>query len=203
MKRETADRPDLEALTLEEIPGCTFALLEDGVVSASSPFHTPVIATLGEYGPVQRTVVLRHVDASTRLVVCHTDRRTAKAREIVADPRMSWLVYDAQRKLQVKLHGVAAFHSDDALADACWERSAARSRSCYNTGIGPGRPAPRPPPAPSAIGADREAATARSHFAAIACRVEFIDWLRLSGAGHRRAFIEYDGEHIRSSWVTP
>lgn len=194
---------NIAELTLEEIPAFTWQVLSEGAESAVHPFHTPCIATLSKYGPVQRTVVLRYVDAPQRLLVCHTDRRASKAREIVESPRMSWHVYDRKQKLQIKLSGRAVLHTDDPLADACWERSAARARTCYNTRVGPGQPVREPPLAPVSIGSEAEEIDARSHFAAIACRVDFIDWLYLSGAGHRRALIEFAGNSTKASWVTP
>jgi len=194
---------DLADLTLEEIPGFAWAALQEGVISAAHPFHTPCVATLSKHGPVQRTVVLRFVDAPQRLLVCHTDRRSSKAREIVDSPRMSWHVYDRKQKLQIKLCGRGVLHTDDPLADACWERSAARSRTCYNTSIGPGQPVKEPPLAPVSIGSEAEEADARSHFAAIACRIDFMDWLYLSGGGHRRALFEFSNSRTKASWVTP
>ena len=194
---------DLAELSLEEIPAYAWIALQEGVDSAVHPFHTPCIATLGQHGPVQRTVVLRYVDSPQRLLVCHTDRRSSKAREIVDSPRMSWHFYDRKQKLQIKVSGRGVLHTDDPLADACWERSAARSRTCYNTPIGPGQPVKEPPLAPVSIGSEAEEADARSHFAAIACRVDFLDWLYLSGSGHRRALFELSGNKVKASWVTP
>lgn len=194
---------DIADLRLADVPAFAWQALQEGVDSAVHPFHTPCVATISKFGPVQRTVVLRYVDAPQRLLVCHTDRRSSKAREIVESPRMSWHVYDRKKKLQIKLSGRAVLHTDDPLADACWERCASRSRTCYNTRVGPGQPVREPPLAPVSIGSDAEEADARSHFAAIACRIDFMDWLYLSGAGHRRALIEFAGNTTKASWVTP
>ena len=195
--------PDVANATLETIPASAWRLLQTGVEVASHPFHTPSIATIGQHGPMQRTVVLRFVDPNEHLLVCHTDRRSAKAREIIDQPKMSWHFYDRKLKLQLRLHGRGVLHTDDPLADACWDRSAARSRVCYNTAVGPGSPVRRPPLAPGAIASEAEAADARSNFAAIACRVDFLDWLYLSREGHRRAMFDLADNPINASWVTP
>jgi len=195
--------PDLASLDLPGIPVAAFRLLQTGVEVAAHPFHAPCLATAGKHGPAQRTVVLRHVDADQRLVVCHTDRRSAKAREIREDSRVGWHFYDRKAKLQIRLHGKGVLHTDDPIADACWERSAARSRSCYNTPVGPGQTVREPPLAPRSIASEAEAAEARSHFAAIACHVRFMDWLYLSGTGHRRALFEFNGSRVSARWVTP
>ena len=195
--------PDIAEATLDTIPTLAWSLLQTGVDVAANPFHTPTIATVGQHGPMQRTVVLRFVDPSERLLVCHTDRRSAKAREIIDQPSMSWHFYDRKLKLQLRLHGRGVLHTDDALADACWDRSANRSRVCYNTATGPGTPVRKPPLAPGAIASEAEATDARNNFAAIACRVKFLDWLYLSREGHRRAVFELSNDGISATWVTP
>ena len=193
----------LANLELDEIPDTVWRLLQVGAERASDPLHTPSLATIGHEGPQLRTVVLRHVDAGQRLIVCHTDRRASKAGEILQDPRTSWHWYDRDRKLQLRLSGTSFLHTDDPLADACWDRSTKRARTCYNTAIGPGQRVSRPPVAPPSIGSDPEEADARSHFAAIATRVTFIDWLFLSGGGHRRARYHWRSDGFTGSWTTP
>lgn len=200
----TATEPrQIATLTLEQIPEAMWQLLQLGCDRASDPFHTPCLATIGHDGPTSRTVVLRHVDAAQRLLVCHTDTRSSKAGEIQQEPRTSWHFYDRERKLQLRLAGATVLHTDDALADACWARCSERSRACYNTGIGPGQRVSRPPVAPSPIGSEPEEEDARSHFAAVVCHVTSIDWLCLSGAGHRRARFRRNGGSFIGTWVTP
>lgn len=193
----------LADIELADIPEAVWLLLQSGVEHASDPLHTPCLGTFGRNGPELRTVVLRHIDPGQRLLVCHTDRRSGKAREIIQDPRTSWHFYDRDRKLQLRMNGNAVLHTDDAFADICWEKSAARSRSCYNTASGPGQPVAGPPTAPSAIGSDLEAADARAHFSAIACHVKSIEWLYLSGTGHRRARMTFKGSTVAGGWLTP
>ncbi len=203
----TPDSPeaatDFSALALNQIAEMTWLLLEDGVLHTGSPFHTPVIASVGQFGPAQRTVVLRHVDRADHSLICHTDRRTVKMQELAADNRMSWLIYDRERKLQVKLSGYASLHLDDEAADACWARSGPNSRTCYNTTTGPGWPAQAPPPAPLSVTGDDDGQAARENFAAICCAVNFIDWLYLTAAGHRRAFLRLEDGEWQATWVTP
>lgn len=194
---------DYEHLSLGEVIEAVWVRLESGAARADDPFHTPSVATVGAFGPAQRTVVLRQVDPAGRRVICHTDRRSAKTREVVADPAMSWHFYDRRSKLQIRLHGQGSLHTDDSLADACWARTAKRSKACYNIAHEPGQSTTQPPQAPSPPSDDAEERHARENFAAIACRVDFIDWLYLSSAGHRRAFIEYHEQRTAVTWVTP
>lgn len=203
MKTGDDDLRLLEEVRLEDIPELTWQLLGRGVDDAKDPLRTPVLATLNRHGPSQRTVVLRHADRDARIIACHTDRRSGKAGEVLDDGRASWLFYDRQRKLQLRMAGNMSLHADDELADACWERVTARGRACYNTAVGPGRPVRRPPGAPATTDSAAEAQDARGHFAVLACRIVFLDWLYLSARGHRRAQFEWHTGGSSATWLTP
>ncbi len=193
----------LGQLGLNDIVPTTWALLQDGARRAGNPFHTGCLATMSHDGPSQRTVVLRHVTPTQRLVACHTDRRSTKVHELLEDPRASWLFYDTQRKLQVRLAGAITLHTDDTFADACWAGLAPRSRACYHTTWTPGQSTSAPPAAPSSITNAAEEQNARGQFVVVACRVTFLDWLSLSAGGHRRAQFHLRDEHFEGSWIAP
>ena len=193
----------LELLNLQQIPKLSWKLLREGVNSSRSALHTPCLATTGEHGPSVRTVVLRHWDEEQRMLACHTDIRSAKIREAEADSRASWLFYDPERRLQLRLAGKLSVHVDDDFADACWDETTAMGRACYNTESRPGQHVSRPAVAPGRISDEKQARMARSQFAVIACRFEFLDWLLLSAKGHRRAQFHWRADKLESSWVTP
>lgn len=193
----------LGALDLHQIPAITWELLREGVESAKSPLHTPCLATIGEHGPSSRTVVLRHSDNEQRVIACHGDIRSAKISEAEVEPRASWLFYDRDRKLQLRLAGRLMIHSQDEIADKGWDQTTALGRACYNTSLGPGQPIPGPAGAPDRISDENEGRKARSHFAVIACQVGFIDWLLLSVHGHRRAQFHWRKGQWDAGWVSP
>ncbi len=193
----------LGALGLHQIPPLTWELLREGVESAGSPLHTPCLATTGEQGPSPRTVVLRYCDEEKRVIACHGDIRSAKFTEAEADARASWLFYDRDRKLQLRLAGQITIHSEDEFADSRWEQTTALGRACYNTENAPGQSIPRPAGAPGRISDEKEARAARSHFAVIACRIGFLDWLLLSVHGHRRAQFRWRQGQWDGGWVSP
>lgn len=193
----------LELLELEQIPDTAWELLREGVNSARSPLHTPCLGTLGANGPSLRTVVLRHCDEPQRLIGCHSDGRSAKVREVKREPQSSWLFYDRDRKLQLRLAGPVSVHLEDNVADRAWANTRAMGRACYNATTGPGQFVPQPATAPSRISAQEEEQSARGHFAVIACRIDFIDWLLLSAKGHRRAQFQWSGEGWTGHWVSP
>lgn len=182
------DRPD----HLEDLLQRCWGYLEEGAGSARSPFHTAVLGTVEDGGPRLRTVVLRAADREAGRVLCHTDVRSAKVRQIGDDAPVSWLLYDPERKVQLRLEGRARVHADDALADVRWRASAAGSRRCYLVEPGPGAVLDaagstlpqglrerRPEPGETEPG--------RGNFAVVAGDIELIDWLHLTADGHRRA----------------
>ena len=197
------DQTALKDLDLQQIPEVCWHLLREGVDSARSPLHTPCLATIGEHGPSVRTVVLRYFDKEERTLACHTDLRSAKILEARTDPRGSWLFYDRERKLQLRLAGKLSVHVDDGFADSRWGATTAMGRACYNTESGPGQHVRRPAGAPGRISDDEGAQAARSHFAVIACRIEFLDWLLLSVKGHRRAQCHWREGQWKVNWVSP
>ena len=104
-------------------------LLADGAAHGRGGFHLPTLATVGaDGGPRLRTVVLRAADPAEGTLRFHCDRRSDKASEILADPACALSAYDAAAKIQIRVEGRAALHTDDALAEAAWTGSRAMSR---------------------------------------------------------------------------
>ncbi|HKL62346.1 MAG TPA: pyridoxamine 5'-phosphate oxidase family protein [Woeseiaceae bacterium] len=182
--------------------------LEEGAGSARSPFHTAVLGSIEAGAPHLRTVVLRSADRGACRVLCHTDARSAKARQIDAGAPVSWLLYDPQRKVQLRLQGQAAVHAGDALAEQRWRASAAGSRRCYLVEPGPGAVlASRGSTLPEALRHRRpeaeETAPGWANFAVVAAAVESIDWLHLTADGHRRARFRRRADGWESDWIAP
>ena len=185
--------------TLEEALDSALRLLARGVADRRSPFHTPTLATVAEDGgPSLRTVVLRAFDPATRRIRIHTDRRSTKAAEIAARPRVMLHGYDAGAQVQLRLAGHATLHLDDTEAEAAWAGSRAMSRMCYATPHAPGAVLAEPPPAP------RDADGGRANFAAVTIVLDSLDWLLLAHDGHRRARFTWDsGGALSAAWVAP
>lgn len=176
-----------------------FRLLARGVADRRSPFHTPTLATRSPDGaPGLRTVVLRGFDPATRVLRIHTDRRSAKATAIAADPRAALHGYDAGAQVQLRIAGVATLHLDDAVADAAWAASREMSRMCYATPHAPGAPVEAPPPAP------QDPAAGRGNFAAVTLRIDTLDWLLLAASRHRRARFAWGADGtLAAGWIAP
>jgi pyridoxamine 5'-phosphate oxidase len=145
----------------DDLPGSlahAWATLVRGAADRRHAFHTPSVATIGEDGgPRVRAVVLRGVEPATRTLRFHTDARSAKARELVADPRIAIHAYDAGAKLQLRLEGQATLHRHDAVAEAAWAATRPFSRACYRVATAPGTPADDPLSALTEAGEGEEA----------------------------------------------
>jgi len=124
---------------LDEIATQSWELLGRGGADAKDAFHTPTLITQGETFPEARTVILRRVERSQRLLVCHSDIRASKIAEIQANPRVSWHLWHPRHRIQLRLYAEAHLHHRDALADAEWEATSDASRLNYGAAETPGR----------------------------------------------------------------
>ncbi|MDJ0945811.1 MAG: pyridoxamine 5'-phosphate oxidase family protein [Kiloniellales bacterium] len=189
---------DLDASLLE-----AWRLLRRGVKDRRSPFHTPALATRRDDGfPAVRTVVLRAVDVMQHRLRFHTDARSAKFREISADPRVAVHFYDPSKKVQLRADGRATLHRDDELADTAWRATRLFSRACYRVAEMPGTVVANPQASSSAGDADDPDA-GRENFAAISVSIDGLEWLYLAARGHRRARFSWTDGEVEGAWLIP
>ena len=194
--------------TLDGVLKEIWKMLERGAARYNDPFHWPVLGTTGPNGIGMRSVILREFSSSERRLVCHTDARAAKVRDISNSARVSWLFYHPKKKVQLRISGMAALHSDDPFADRQWAAAGISSRLNYGTVDPPGTPVERPSSglpdfllkkAPSLLETEKN----RKNFMVIACRIESIDWLVLQVLGNRRARFDWDENGLKATWLVP
>ena len=116
----------------------------------------------------------------------------ATLRQLRDDPRVSWLFYDADAKVQLRASGVVGVHVGDAKARERWTSSPARARRCYAVEPAPGAPlrtagsglpgdlAERPP-------REEESEPWFERFAVVQTYVDRLDWLWLRARGHSQS----------------
>jgi len=194
--------------TLDSVLSGIWKMLDRGANRYNDPFHWPVLGTTGKEGPRLRCVILREFMESDRMLICHTDSRAAKVREITDADVVSWLFYHPKRKVQLRITGRASLHRDDQLADRQWSAAGITSRLNYCTNESPGTTADHPSPglpdlllkkAPSLLDTER----GRANFMAIVCRIDAIDWLVLKVSGNRRARFEWNDTGLEANWLIP
>lgn len=194
---EARVRPD----SLDAVRSAAFALLAEGVAEPRSPFRGPALATMDRSGrPAVRTVILRRFAPEARRLSFHTDRRSAKYAELAARPAVALHVWDAARKVQLRLDGDAGLHVGDAVARALWDGAGPGSRAGYRQATGPGRPLPAPS-APDSLPRDEGAAF--GDFVAVEIVFHCLDWLALSRHGNRRARFSWQGGGCDARWIAP
>jgi pyridoxamine 5'-phosphate oxidase len=195
------DSADLAGLGPDGLLAAGWRRITDGVSDRRSSFHTMGLATCRLDGsPTVRTVVLRAADLTAREVRFHTDRRGPKLAELRAQPQVAVLFYDPVDGFQVRGHGTAGIHDDDAVADAAWDATRLTSRLSYRTPFTTGEAVPAPPPA---VGRDGDPEWGREHFCVVGIRLDWLDALLLHSSGHRRALFDLRGERPAGGWVAP
>jgi hypothetical protein len=194
--------------TLDDIKDRIWLMLEQGATHSDDPFHWPVMGTMAREGCSLRTVILRQVKVPDRILVCHTDARSAKVQEITNCSQTSWLFYHPQKKIQLRVLGYAKLHAHDKYADRQWADTSITSRLNYCTSKPPGARIDKPSSGlpnfllkkiPTLLETER----CRKNFMVIVVHVFSIDWLVLKITGNRRALFEWDEDRLRSTWLVP
>lgn len=194
--------------TLDGVLTEIWAMLKRGADHFKDPFHWPVLGTVGKGGPSLRTVILRQCRMPDRILICHTDSRAMKVPEIHNASQVSWLFYHPKKGVQLRVSGRATLHMDDPFADDQWAGTRITSRLNYCATQPPGTSVDRPSSGLpdfllNKIPTLLESEKGRQNFAAIACRIDSIDWVLLSLMGNRRARFVWDDNELSAQWLIP
>lgn len=194
--------------TLDDVLKSSWRILHQGVRNSRHPFYRPILTTIDGNRPETRTVILRGFSEKDRTLVCHCDVRSPKVLQIRDNPHVSWLFYDPEKWVQLRLSGTASIHTGDKTAESQWKKVRMSSRINYCAATPPGSPTEKPTSGlPDFL---REKAPklldhpeARKNFAAIVCRFDQMDWLLLKLTGNIRAKFHWVDNRIEASWVIP
>ncbi len=195
--------------TLHEIQQQAWALLVHGSQTPGDAFYTATLGTQAGKGVGLRTVVLREADSVQKTLVCYSDKRAGKIQEIETNPSVSFLFWDSERKIQLRLSGKATIHITDILAEGHWQQTSLSNRRSYLSIPAPGSQQSMPTSGlPEGLDTreptQEESERGRFNFTVITIKVHHLDWLHLAKGGHRRAMFRYeDGELKEASWVVP
>lgn len=202
-----SDRPVLALADLTDAAGTWASLcrwLHAGAATPTHAYRWPVVSTVSADGtPEVRVVVLRRFDEAARLLVFHTDVRSAKVAELRRNPRCGFLFYDPDDRIQLRVRTTATLHHADEFARREFDAITPINRASY-AGLGvpgaeepPAAPFDYPPKPPA------DEAVAFGHFVAVACEIQSADALELHPSGHRRARFEWAGGEVRMRRVGP
>ena len=195
--------------SLPDILELIWDALHKGATDRRHPFHLPTLATRGASDfPEARIVVLRRAERDARQLVCHTDARSGKVREIAADSRVTWLFYDPEMRHQFRVRAHAEVVEEGPLFEDAWKRSDVSARRCYL--------APRAPSSVSDVPTanlpdshvDRnpnqeESEAGKVNFSVVRSEIISIERLHLASDGHRRVRFDFVEGAWQGVWIEP
>lgn len=182
--------------------------LDLGALDRGHPFHLPVFATVEDGLPRVRSVVLRRFWRRPPALAFHSHAGAPKIFQIRANPAVSWLFYNPEERLQLRIRGTAEILSDGDLHAEQWAATDVFSRRCY-LGDAPSLPSRKPTSGLPKDLNDRkptrdESEAGRANFVVVRSTIEEIDCMELDVHGHRRSLFRWhpNGE-LESKWLTP
>lgn len=182
--------------------------LDLGVIDRKHPFHTPVFGTLNEDKPSLRIVVLRRFWRKPPCLAFHSHSGSPKIRQLKINPKVYWLFYHPQEKLQVRISGAAEIHFGDELAEEQWMATELFSRRCY-IGEAPTQTSKKPTSGLPEELIDREptqteSEQGRANFVVVTSTINEIDCLEMNVRGHRRSLFTWrENGELETKWLTP
>ncbi len=189
-----------------EIKKKIWSMLNNAVKDRSSQFRIPVFSC-GENGNIEsRIVVLRKSDENNNIVQFHSDIRSDKIDILKKNPKASFLFYDKELKIQVRLKVEAIINHNNDIAKQSWEKTQHISRKCYLVDNGPGTISDEPtsglkPELDNFDYTKEQSEAGYKNFTVIQCKIKSIEWLYLAAKGHRRA--RFDLENNKDNWLVP
>lgn len=195
---------------LDDVLRSCWNLLFRATVQRNSPFRTPVLTTIADAQPNARTVVMRSVDTAERQLLCYTDMRSAKVKELKANSIVCWVFWDESRKIQIRATGKTKLHNQDELAQAKWKDIPVRNRKDYATRAAPGTPQSKSKDYLPEYWNEESLALEKTedffeNFVVIVCEVTQLDWLHLHREGHQRAKFNWNENTSKwdKTWLVP
>ena len=186
---------------LPAIDAYLWQLLRQSEKSYKAPFHSGTVATVHEQLPHLRTVILRKVDVATRKLFFHTDIRSPKVEQLKNQPGISWLFYDADLRVQLRMQATATIHYANDVANDAWEHARLSSRLTYTTSSAAGAVLP----SPELIDLNRKEVEpelikiAWKNFWVVETSVQKMDWMFLNKDGNRRVLFDYNNNNYQ--WI--
>lgn len=183
--------------------------LQMGALNYKDALHCPVVANTNSAGVNMRTVVLRKVWPLQKQLAFYTDIRSGKWKELAAQKNISWLFYDAESRIQIRLSGKATLHQEGSIAAEGWNETNMNSRKNYLGEKAPSSVIDFPVSGlPAAFETNdptpEESIGGRKNFGVVLTSVQWMEWLWLNSNGHRRATFAYleDGS-FTGNWLVP
>ncbi|QHT67756.1 hypothetical protein GXP67_14495 [Rhodocytophaga rosea] len=198
-----------DALSFPAIEEDIWRFLTAGSKHPKEAFYTGTLGTQSASGIELRMVVLREVNVDEKKTICYSDKRAGKVAEIQKNPLVSWLFWDSEKRIQLRLSGTATVEINNQFTDTHWANTTPSNRRSYMAIPAPGSFLDHPASGlPSELDTREptleESERGKMNFAVIVSTIHQIDWLHLGSKGHHRAIFNYEnGVLAKFSWIVP
>ena len=196
----------MKNFTLKQILKKIWSLLENGVPDGKSVFHIATLSTINSMGkPATRSVVIREVNKSKKIISFNTDIRSKKWEELIVNPSSTLHFYDPSLKIQIRISGTSLLYHNNNLSKKAWSQSESMSQVCYVTPLSPGKIIDSPEYTDQFIKEynQKEQEQGIINFGRINLVVSEIEWIYLVHTGHRRAKFIFGKKDIKMFWIAP
>ena len=196
----------MKNLSLDEILEQVWKAIVVGIKDGSSSFHISTISTINIQGyPSSRSVVIRNLNQSKRIISFNTDIRSNKWKELETNSQLELHFYDNKLKIQIRISGSAKLHYNDLEWEKAWNKSEEMSKICYSSLFPPSSKITDPMETDNLIkNIKREQIEkGKKNFGRINVKINKIDWLYLHHTGHRRALFKFHKNYIDMNWIAP
>ena len=183
-------------------------LLKVGLENRDLPFHIPVFICGDKNKFDGRIVVLRGVKEKEKKIWFHSDIRSNKIKILKSNPESTFLFYDKNEKIQLRISGNVIINFQNDVTKKSWNKTAHMSRQCYLGDKAPGSDVSIPT---SGLTKDidnlkyskEESEIGYKNFCVIETFIKSIEWLYLAAKGHRRAYFSFKNNSLEKKWLIP
>jgi hypothetical protein len=190
-------------MALDDVLAAIWLKLSHAVGEPSAAWRLPVLGSISETGPDLRTVVLRDLNADSWTLTCYTDSRSSKVSQLTANPRVNWLFYCPEERIQLRAYGVASIATSGRGVTKAWDSVPAFSRQNYLTDDAPGTIADSPVVVGSLNGDADVFAHGIDRFAVLTCTLSELVWLSVAGQRQVSAVFNRTPRGVKSAWRVP
>ncbi len=175
-------------MTFREQKQDIWSALGRATVDRKHPWRYPVLASVSENKPEQRTVVLRAYDPSQNCLFFYTDQRSPKVTQLQTNPQASLLFYHPRKQWQIRVQGIITLHHRDELALEHLAKIPLDRRSDYRAAAAPGEQISE---------AKELMGSAEANFCLLSFQAELIDSLVLGKEEHLRYGLNLQEETLQ------
>ena len=193
---------------LDKIYTKVWDLLNLGLLDRNAPFHLPVFICGKDKNFEGRTIVLRGINKKNKNLWFHTDIRSKKINILKNNPKASFLFYDKDKKIQLRIFGNTKINYQNDITLESWKKTIHMSRQCYLGEKIPGDVVAGPTSGLSEKVDNfkyslEESEIGYKNFCLIETFVTSIEWLYLAAKGHRRARFIFTNDLVEKKWIIP